>query len=83
MRLRHLSPAPGRPGVETERTLACSELGFDCPFRSNGTNVGDALTGIMRHIRAVHTLDWFELEELHEAARSLLRKEKGGNPPSP
>ena len=57
--------------------------GFDCPFRSNGTNVGDALTGIMRHIRAVHTLDWFELEELHEAARSLLRKGKGGNPPPP
>lgn len=35
----------------------------------------ETLTKIMRHVRAVHTWDWFELEEIHATARSLLTME--------
>ncbi len=56
-----------------ETTITCRDLGIDCGFEARDLTGSETVTTIIRHVRAEHTADWFELEEIHAKARSLLR----------
>lgn len=56
-----------------EPSVRCRDLGWECPFESNGTDGYERIEKLMRHVRSDHTQDWFELEEVHEALVLLER----------
>jgi len=58
---------------EMEKIITCRDVGIDCRFEARGLTGDETLMKIMRHVQAAHTRDWFELEEIHATARSLLR----------
>lgn len=60
-----------------ERIIPCRNLGQDCPFEATALTEEESLTKIMRHVQEAHTRDWYELEEIHAAAYSLLRNGAG------
>ena len=80
-------PGPG-PGVrvagylrgtmegrgEMEKIITCRDVGMDCRFEARALTEDETLTQIMRHVREAHTRDWYELEEIHATARSLLHE---------
>jgi predicted small metal-binding protein len=55
------------------KTISCSELGMDCRFVTEGETVDIVIESLMRHVQAEHFDDWFEIEEIHQAAWSALR----------
>ena len=60
-----------------EKIITCRELGWDCPFEAPALTGEETLLKIMRHVQTVHTRDWYELEEAHPTAYSLLRNGAG------
>ncbi len=55
--------------------LSCRDLGADCPYAAYGATVEEVLTQVMEHIHADHDMDWYELEEIYQAARSRVREQ--------
>ena len=54
-------------------SIGCKELGIDCDFRIEGEPGEMIIESIMRHVRMEHTEDWYEIEEIYQAARSVAR----------
>jgi predicted small metal-binding protein len=63
-------------------SISCKELGMDCDFvtqmycdyvtqREAEEFVVDSF---MRHVHTEHTEDWFEIEEIYQAACSVIRE---------
>lgn len=55
-------------------SISCKELGVDCHFTAEGETGQSALDSLMRHVQAEHGEDWFEFEEIYEAARRFIRE---------
>ena len=55
-------------------SIRCNELGMDCHFVTEG-ETGEVVTeSLMRHVQTEHTEDWFEIEEIYQAACSVIRE---------
>jgi len=47
---------------------------MDCHFVQEG-ETGEVVTeSLMRHVQTEHTEDWFEIEEIYQAACSVIRE---------
>jgi len=55
-------------------TICCKELGMDCHFVAEGEIKEVVIESLMRHMQTDHTDDWFEEEEIYQAACSVIRK---------
>ena len=54
-------------------SISCKELGIDCDAVIEGETGEKVLESLMRHVQTEHTDDWFEREEIYQAARSVAR----------
>jgi predicted small metal-binding protein len=55
-------------------SIRCEELGMDCHFVTEGETEEVVIGSLMRHVHAEHTDDWFETEEIYQAACSVIRE---------
>ncbi len=53
--------------------ISCKELGIDCNFIAEGESGEVAIESLVRHAQAEHTDDWYEIEEIYQAACSVAR----------
>lgn len=54
-------------------SISCRELGLDCDFVTKGETRQVAVDSLMRHVQVEHAEDWFEIEEMYQAAWSVVR----------
>lgn len=54
-------------------SIGCKELGIDCNVVIEGETRETVIESLMRHVQTEHTDDWFEIEELYQAACSVAR----------
>lgn len=54
-------------------SISCKELGMDCQFKTEGETGDAAVDSLMMHVHADHNDDWFEFEEIYQAARRIVR----------
>jgi predicted small metal-binding protein len=54
-------------------SISCKELGLDCDFSIEGETGENVIESLMRHVKEDHTDDWFEIEEIYQAACSVAR----------
>jgi predicted small metal-binding protein len=54
-------------------SIGCKELGIDCDFVKVGETGEMVIESLMRHVQTEHTEDWFEIEEIYQAACSVVR----------
>lgn len=54
-------------------SISCEELGMDCPFVAEAENGEDVIDLLMRHVHTAHGDDWYEIEEIYQAARAVYR----------
>ncbi len=54
-------------------SIGCKELGMDCRFMTEGETGEVVIELLMRHVQTEHTEDWFEIEEIYQAACSVVR----------
>jgi predicted small metal-binding protein len=54
-------------------SIACKELGIDCNFVIVGETGETVIESLIRHVKEEHTDDWFEIEEIYQAAWSVAR----------
>ena len=54
-------------------SISCKELGIDCNVVVEGDSGESIIESLMRHIQTEHTDDWFEMEEIYQAACSVAR----------
>ena len=52
-------------------TISCKDLGIGCNVVSGGETVEMAIESLMRHVQTEHTDDWFDMEEIYQAACSV------------
>lgn len=55
-------------------TLDYKELGIECPFVAEGETEQVILDLFVPHIQRDHTGDWFEILEIYQVARAVLRE---------
>ena len=55
-------------------SIICKELGMDCQFVAEAETGDDAIDLLMRHVHEEHGDDWFEIEEIYQAARQVIRR---------
>lgn len=55
-------------------SISCKELGMDCPFVAEAETGEDAIDLLMRHVHEEHSGDWYEIEEIYQGARAVIRK---------
>jgi predicted small metal-binding protein len=55
-------------------SIGCRELGIDCHFVNEGETEETVVESIMRHVQTEHTDDWFEMEELHQIAWTVVQR---------
>jgi predicted small metal-binding protein len=55
-------------------SISCKELGMDCNFATEGETGQDAVGSLMRHVHTEHGEDWFDIEEIYQAACSVIRE---------
>ena len=55
-------------------SIGCRELGMDCYFVTDGETTESAIESLMRHVQTEHGEDWFELEDIYQAACQVIRK---------
>ena len=55
-------------------SIRCRELGIACDFLTTGETGEAAIHSLMRHVEIAHAEDWFEIEEIYQAARQLIRE---------
>jgi predicted small metal-binding protein len=53
-------------------SIGCDELGMDCNFVTEGETEEVVMESLMRHVHAEHTDDWFQIEEIYQAACSVI-----------
>jgi predicted small metal-binding protein len=56
------------------KMISCRELGIDCRFETEGETGEVVIELLMRHVQSEHAEDWFEIEEIHQAAWSVVRE---------
>ncbi len=56
-----------------DTSISCRELGIECNFVSKGEKKETIIESIMRHVQTEHTEDWFEIEEIYQAACVVAR----------
>jgi predicted small metal-binding protein len=56
-----------------QTTISCKELGIDCNVVIEGETGEIVIESLMRHVQTEHTDDWFEIEEIYQAARSVAK----------
>jgi len=56
-----------------DTTISCKELGIDCNFIIEGESGEIVIESLIRHVKEEHTDDWFEIEEIYQAAWSVAR----------
>ena len=56
-----------------DTTISCKELGIDCNFIIEGESGEIVIESLIRHVKEEHTDDWFEVEEIYQAALSVAR----------
>ena len=56
-----------------DASIGCKELGIACDYIIVGKTGESTIESIMRHVQAEHTEDWFEIEEIYQAACSVAR----------
>ena len=54
-------------------SIGCKELGIDCNVVIEGETRETVIESLMRHVQTEHTDDWFEIEEIYQAACSVAR----------
>lgn len=57
-------------------SIRCKELGMDCPFETKGETEEAVLDSVMCHMHKDHKEkvgDWFEIEEIYQAALKAIR----------
>jgi predicted small metal-binding protein len=54
-------------------SISCKELGMDCNFIIEGETGEMVIEYLMRHVQSEHTDDWFEIEEIYQAACSVAK----------
>lgn len=54
-------------------SISCKELGMDCNFIIEGESGEIVVEYLMRHVQSEHTDDWFEMEEIYQAACSVAK----------
>ncbi len=54
--------------------ISCKEVGMDCNFVTEGETGQVAMDSLMTHVHTEHTEDWFEIEEIYQAAHEVIRK---------
>lgn len=52
-------------------SISCKELGIDCAFVIEGETGESVVESLIRHVQREHTDDWFEIEEIYQAACSV------------
>jgi len=55
-------------------SISCKEVGMECNFVTEGETGEEVMESLMRHVHAEHTDDWFEIEEIFQAAYAVVRK---------
>jgi predicted small metal-binding protein len=55
-------------------SIGCKELGMECDFVIEGKTGESVVESLMRHVKEEHTDDWFETEEIYQAACSVVRE---------
>ncbi|HLN79508.1 MAG TPA: hypothetical protein VK185_00785 [Candidatus Bathyarchaeia archaeon] len=55
-----------------DASIGCKELGIACDYIIVG-KTGEIIEAIIRHVKEEHTDDWFEIEEIYQAACSVAR----------
>ncbi len=55
-------------------SISCRELGMDCRFVGEAEDEDALLELLMEHVRNGHEVDWYEDEEIYDAAREFLRR---------
>lgn len=55
-------------------SISCKELGMDCNFVKEGETGEIVIESLMRHLQTEHTEDWFEMEEIYQAACLVIRE---------
>ena len=53
-------------------SISCKELGFDCEFTAEVENGEETVDALMAHVHYEHPDDWFEFEEIYQAARRIV-----------
>jgi len=59
--------------VHNAYSISCKELGIDCNFVIEGEAREYVIELLIRHVKEEHTGDWFEIEEIYQAAGSVAR----------
>jgi predicted small metal-binding protein len=54
-------------------SIGCKDLGIDCVVVVEGETGEIAVESLMRHVQSEHTEDWFEIEEIYQAACSVAK----------
>ncbi len=55
-------------------SICCKKLGIDCYFVADGETGEEAIESLMQHVRAKHDEEWFEVEEIYQAACRVVRE---------
>jgi predicted small metal-binding protein len=55
-------------------SISCKELGMDCNFVKEGETREVVIESLMHHVHTEHAEDWFEIEEIYQAACSVIRE---------
>jgi predicted small metal-binding protein len=55
-------------------SISCEELGMDCNFATEGESGEVVVDSLIRHVQEEHSDDWFDLEEIYEAACKAIRE---------
>ena len=55
-------------------SIRCSELGIECDFMTSGKTEETVIDSLMRHVEKAHAEDWFEIEEIYQAACQIIRE---------
>ena len=64
----------GLTGGVMSISISCKELEMDCNFVTEGETGQETMEALMRHVHTEHTDDWFEIEEISQAAYAVIRK---------
>ena len=55
-------------------SINCKEMGIECRFVAEAETGDGAIELLMRHVHEEHGDDWFEIEEIYQAACQVIRR---------
>ena len=56
-----------------DTSIGCKELGIACDYIIEGETGEIVVEALIRHVKEEHTDDWFEIEEIYQAACLVAR----------